>query len=127
MPTLNAVLRSNVASAPVLGSSRGPMAASRLANDLRDVSNANRIYFAISFAAVVVVFLGASLIVAGSLGDPERIRAVFAALGISVVGLITLMVNLWKQKVSADMLIVLCGIADDAQIHKVINKLLNRL
>jgi hypothetical protein len=50
---------------------------------------------------------------------------VFAAVGVTVTGLIKQMTSLWRQKVAADTLLVLCPVADERQLRTIISELLN--
>ena len=128
MPSLKSVLRSHAALTPGLGRTRNTeRTADALARDLRRVSESNRTYFTVCFVAVLLVFLGTGAIAVRYMNSPERITEIFGALGVSVMGLIAQMTSLWKQKVAADTLIVLCSVADDTLIQKIIDTLLTKL
>lgn len=128
MLSLKNVLRSYAVVPASLGRSRATQrTADALARDLKRASESNRIYFTLCFGAVLIVFLGAASIAVKYLDSPQRITAIFSALGITVTGLIVQMTSLWKQKVAADTMMVLCTVADDEQIHKVIDRLLKTL
>jgi hypothetical protein len=127
MPNLKDVLRSYQITAPQLGRTTMPRAAGSLARDLDHVSRSNRGYFVVCFACVVALFLAVGVIVVRFVDNPARIQLLFTVLGISVMGLIAQMANLWKQKVSADLLIVLARNADEAQLTKIIDALLAKL
>jgi multisubunit Na+/H+ antiporter MnhF subunit len=128
MPTLKQVLRSYRTAAPKLGPARTPRrSVETLSDDLQNVSRSNQIYFAICFGCVVALFIGAGIVAVRFVDTPSRIAAVLGALGISVMGLITQMASLWKQKVASDMLLVLCREADEAHLQKIIDGLLEKL
>jgi hypothetical protein len=127
MPNVKDVLRSYQIAAPELGRSATQRTAESLARDLDNVSRSNRGYFFVCFGCVVTLFVAAGVIVVRFVDDPARIQTLFTVLGISVMGLIAQMVHLWKQKVSADLLIVLSQTANHAQLSKIIDGLLAKL
>src|SRR5215472_12587520 len=86
-----------------------PDGSEQLRRDLLNVSVMNRNYFRICVASLLVVFAGACLLVLRSLDKPTQVAAIFGASGISLLGIITLMIKLWKQKVSTDMMLALAG------------------
>jgi hypothetical protein len=98
-----------------------------LAADLLDVSRTNRIYFILCFAAVWVVFIGAAAIAVRYLDSPDRIRTIFSVLGISITALFGQMTSLWKQKVKADMLLVLARQIPEAELKSIVDALLRDL
>ena len=98
-----------------------------LANDLVAVSHRNRMYFAICFAAVLVVLAGAGLITVRYLDSPSTIRTIFGVLGISITALTVQLTSLWKQKVSADLLVVLARNVDESQLKGLLDTLVSRL
>jgi hypothetical protein len=52
---------------------------------------------------------------------------IFGVLGISVTGLMAQMTSLWKQKVLADTVLVLCRNVDDTRLEPFLEALLNKL
>ena len=115
-------------SVPTLGMDRRqPSRKDVLARDLMAVSRTNQIYFSVCFGAVGLVLVGAAVIVVRHLDSVGTIQAVFAVLGISITGLTAQMTSLWKQKVSADMLLVLVRNVEHDQLKSVLDTLLARL
>ena len=98
-----------------------------LANDLLDVSRRNQLYFVACFGTVVVALAGAAAITLRFLNSPETIRTIFGVLGISITGLMVQMTSLWKQKVLADTVLVLCRNIDESRLESFLEVLLNRL
>jgi hypothetical protein len=123
--TLTDALQSYLAIHPSLGPKPADET-QRLARRLERVSRDNRRYFAVCFGAVGVLFVGAAAVAAMYLRSPTHITAVFGALGITVTGLIRQMTQLWKDKVAADMLLVLVAVADGPQMKKIVERLLKR-
>jgi len=128
MANLKTVLRryGQFTPAPSLGSGSPTHRAKQdmLARDLLRVSQVNYTYFGLCFAAVLGVLIGCAAIALRYLDSPETIRVIFAVLGISVTGLITQMINLWKQKVLADTMLVLARNLDDTQTKAVVDTIL---
>jgi hypothetical protein len=131
MTSVISVLRRHATStlAPTLGGPRSGAGISRdaLANDLLAVSRRNTTYFRTCFAAVLLVLAGAAFVTLRYLDSPDVIRAIFGVLGISVSALTVQLTSLWKQKVSADLLLVLARNIDEAQLKTVIDTLLAKL
>ena len=130
MPNVHSVLRRYMTRTPP--PSLGPVLRSEtqhqaFANDLMAASRTNTVYFAICFGAVVAVLIGAAFVAIRYLESPDTIRTIFAVLGISVTGLTAQMAALWKQKVSADMMLILARNIDEAQMKTVVETLLAKL
>ncbi len=110
------------------GGTRRPSTGNQaLANDLLEVSRQNTIYFRICFGAVLLVLVGAAVITLRYLDSPATIRAIFGVLGISITALTVQLTSLWKQKVSADLLVVLTRNVDEDQLKRILDFLLAKL
>jgi hypothetical protein len=95
-----------------------------LRRDLRRVIRSSEIYFRVCVALLLVLFLAACLFVYKSLADPKNIAAVFAGTGVSVMGVVSQMIRLWKEKVNSDLLLTLVGTLSPAELKKVVDSLL---
>jgi non-ribosomal peptide synthetase component E (peptide arylation enzyme) len=129
MPNVKDALRSYAAAPPMLGQ-RPPADASRtrqLTRRLEAVSRVNGRYFAICFGAVLALFVLSAVVAVRFLDSPQTLTALFAALGITVTGLISQMASLWKQKVMSDTLLALAAVATEEQLSRIIDDLLKRL
>lgn len=130
MPTVESTLRRHLLTVPEprLGRAAGPAAIDRtaLGNDLLAVSRTNQVYFAVCFAVVVLALIGAGIVTVRFMDSPQRIAALFAALGISITGLMAQMVSLWKQKVIADAILVLSRNLDEPQLKPMLDGLLGK-
>ena len=132
MNDLRAVLAKFAADTPKLGGERaaelGDHNAVRFASDLRnslqEVSGKNRVYFWICISMILILFIAACWISLGHLQDPSYVRNVFAVTGVSLVGLISQMIRLWKTKVLSDMTLVLAGGLNPGDLRPIIKLLL---
>ncbi len=129
MTTVKSALLRHLTSppSPTLGGNSTRASKQMLANDLLDVSRRNTIYFGVCFGAVLLALVAAAAITLRYLDSPDTIRAIFGVLGISVAGLTVQLASLWKQKVNADLLVVLTRNIDEEQLNRVLGVLLARL
>jgi len=95
-----------------------------LRHDLRRIARTNEIYFRICVGLLLVLFAGACLFVYKSLADPRHIAAVFTGTGVSIMGVVTQMIRLWKEKVNSDLLLTLAGTLSSSELKKVVDSLL---
>jgi hypothetical protein len=77
--------------------------------NLQAVSSANRNYFLVCVFFLMVLFGGSCALLLHFIDSPNGVTAIFGATGITFAGLTTQMANLWKKKVTSDMLLVLAG------------------
>jgi hypothetical protein len=114
---------------PTLGSrgARTSTKARALANDLMAVSRTNTIYFAGCFGAILLLLIGAGTIAVRYIDSPATIQRLFTVLGISITALTAQLASLWKQKVSADLLLVLARNVDEEQLKPILDTLLAKL
>jgi hypothetical protein len=95
-----------------------------LRNDLKNVSDKNRLVFFLCVAMVLALFVGACWLVLTHLQDTKFIQGVLAVTGISFAGLISQMVRLWKVKVSSDMILVLASSLNASDTRSILEILL---
>lgn len=113
---------------PTLGSERSRRSSKEsLARDLVAISRTNRIYFGVCFAMVLAVLGGAAAFVVTHLDSIRTIQATFGVLGISITALTAQMASLWKQKVMADMLVVLARNVGPDELKPMLDSLLAKL
>lgn len=98
-----------------------------LTQGLSIVSRTNQVYFQLCFAALLLLFTGSCVLVVTFLNDPGRLGALFTVTGVSIVGLIAQMVSLWKQKVTADIIVVLARSLQPSDVRGVIEVLFAKL
>jgi hypothetical protein len=98
-----------------------------LTEGLSAVSHTNQLYFQVCFAALLLLFTGSCVLVVKFLNDPGRLGALFTVTGVSIVGLIAQMVSLWKQKVTADIIVQLARGLQPGDVRGVIEVLFARL
>lgn len=78
-----------------------------LRDDLQTIARGNGFWFSCCFAAALGVF-GLAVWFAVVLRDnPAQLTAVSTASGVTIVGALSAMTSLWKQKVRADLLFTL--------------------
>ena len=94
---------------------------------LTSISRTNELYFRVCFAALFVLFLGSSLIVLAYLDRPDTIKTIFTVTGLSQVGLVGQMIWLWKQKVTADLVISLAENLPPDQVQHIAEILIAKL
>lgn len=95
--------------------------------DLAAVSSRNTTLFWVCFGSLIVLFALSLFVVLRYIEHPDRIAAVFGVTGLSVLGVVTQMVRLWKEKVSADLLLVLAASFKHEDIRAIIDILLKKL
>ena len=95
-----------------------------LRDDLQRIIRSNENYFRICVGLVVVLFVGVCVFVYTSVSDPKNITAVFAATGVSIMGVVSQMFRAWKEKVNSDLLLTLIGTLSGAELKKVVDSLM---
>ena len=95
--------------------------------DLADISTKNRVYFQICFALVVLLLMASTIFVIVFINDTAKLGTVFGVTGVSVVGLIAQMISLWKQKVTADIVVILLRNLPSTETKLVLDVLLAKL
>lgn len=78
-----------------------------LKKKVAEISSNNRTYFNVCFGLLVILFIGLAVLVVFLLHDPNQVKAVLAASGISFFGIIGQMLKLWKEKVASDITLAL--------------------
>jgi len=96
----------------------------QLRSDLRRIGDSSNRYFLICVVLVLILFVGACALVAFNFNRPDQITAVFTATGLSFFGIVRQMLRLWKEKVNSDMLTVLAGNLETADLRRIVNALL---
>ena len=98
--------------------------AESLKKDVHAISEQNRTYFFICFSALVALFVGACLLVVFSLDNPDRVKAVLAASGISILGVTTQMMKFWKEKVRAELMLALVNGINPGELKPILEIIL---
>jgi hypothetical protein len=99
----------------------------KLQRDLAAVSKTNTTYFIICVIMVVVLFIVSIGVVLTNLNNPDIIKVVLAAFGVSCAGLITMMIKLWREKSNIELLIILAINMDLDTLKTVVAVLVRRL
>lgn len=95
-----------------------------LHHDLRRISKSNEIYFQVCVVILIALFIGVCIFAYRSIEEPRRVALAFSATGVSIMGLFTQMVRLWKEKVNSDLLLALAGNLSAADMKKVVDTIL---
>ena len=98
-----------------------------LTSGLAEVSRTNQFYFQVCFLALLLLFTASCALVVKFMADPGRLGALFALTGVSIVALVTLMVSLWKQKVTADVVALVARNLRPGDVRGVIEVLFAKL
>src|SRR5215207_2820742 len=91
-----------------------------LRQDLLAVSEKNKLVFYVCVAMLVVLFVAALVLVLLWRDRPQQISGVFAASGLSITGIVTMMFSNWKEKVRTDMLLALLSGSVDPDVLKTV-------
>jgi hypothetical protein len=76
---------------------------------------------------IVVAIVAASLYIAFSSADANRIRLLTGATGLGAGGGIEIMRRIWKEWARTDLLLVLLPAVSDAELRRIISKLRGQL
>jgi len=98
-----------------------------LRQDLAELSKRNETYFRACAGMVAVLFVGGIAIVIAFIHDPDYIVAIFGAIGVSVFGIVKLMIKLVTDKKSADVAIAMLGNLDSNISLTVLRLMMERI
>jgi hypothetical protein len=93
---------------------------------LRDIQRRNARYFVIPVVMLGASFLVAMKLILYSAGGTAPTVGIASLFGVSVVGMIRLMLSFWREKVATELLIELSEI-DEAALRKLVARLLARM
>jgi hypothetical protein len=128
---LRRVLARHAVGSPTLGVGEGRR---KQADDLQDLrSDLNRIsarnltFFWICFGALCILFAASGVILVKYIGEPKRLESIYAVTGLSILGIVAQMVKLWKEKTSADLILVLVRRLQPQDMRGILEILLKNL
>jgi hypothetical protein len=112
-------------SVPDMGGPRTDTAefAQMLNNRLRGVLRSNTIYFNLSIALVIVLFVASIVVVTTHLESPALITAALGGFGIGSIGLVGMMLRSWREKTATELLIELAVWFQGDQLRMIVNAL----
>ncbi|HEU0301483.1 MAG TPA: hypothetical protein VFR37_18635, partial [Longimicrobium sp.] len=87
------------------------------------VRRSNNLWFGVCVALLCILFIATLWTVITYLGYPRVVRATVAALAVSTIVFVALMVRLWRQKCAEEYLITLAVHLDAAAMKTVIQVL----
>jgi len=93
---------------------------------LSQIRDRNAGYFILVVVMLVIVFLVAIALVVFSTEGRTGVIVVLSVFGISLIGMVRLMLALWREKLAIELLIELSEL-DDNILKKVVAKLLRQL
>jgi uncharacterized membrane protein YjjP (DUF1212 family) len=97
-----------------------------LRKQLRDIQHRNTSYFVIPVVMLTVSFAAAMTLIIGGVGKTTGTAAIASLFGLSVIGMIRLMLSFWREKVATELMIELSEL-DDEVLRKVTARLLARM
>ena len=130
MPNLREVLSNYAPPAPHFGPAVAPprpFDADAFRSDLKAVSDNNKKYFNMCFGFLIALFLLECVFAWRFASEPSKVTGIFAVIGTGILGLVTQMVKLWKEKVNSDLLLILASALPQEQVKTVIQILLEKL
>jgi len=112
-------------SSPDMGGPRTdtPEFARMLSDRLRAVLRSNTMYFNLCIGLVVVLFVASIVIVVTHLESPKLITAALGGFGIGSIGLVSLMLQRWREKLAAEVLLELAVWFQGDQLKMIVNAL----
>lgn len=94
-----------------------------LTDRLRGVVRGNVVYFNVCIGLVVVLFVASVIVVVTNLRNPALITAALGGFGISAVGLVGTLLQRWREKLAAEVLIELAVWFQGDQLRLIVNAL----
>lgn len=99
----------------------------KLAGKLREIVARNNAVFGFCVAMVIIPFVVQLWVALAYASEPQLVKAIGGAFGISAAGLIFQMIKLWREKVATELLLELLPTLDTAVFKTVIAVLVRRL
>lgn len=93
---------------------------------LREIQANNGRYFLVPVVMLALVFAVAMALIIRGAGGASTTTAVASLFGISLVGMIRLMLSFWREKVATELMIELSELDDDV-LRTVVARLLSRM
>jgi len=100
-----------------------PEFARLLTDRLRAVMRSNTAYFNICVGLVVTLFVASVIVVVTNLRSPTLITAALGGFGIGALGLVSMMLQRWREKVAAEVLLELAIWFQGDQLKLIVNAL----
>ena len=111
------------ASMPDMGGPRTdtPEFARMLSERLRSVLRSNTLYFNLCIGLVVGLFVVSIVVVVTHLESPQLITAALGGFGIGSIGLVGVMLQRWREKLAAEVLLELAVWFQGDQLKMIVN------
>jgi hypothetical protein len=98
-----------------------PELARLLSDRLRGVMRSNTAYFNLCIGLVVTLFVASVIVVVTNLQSPTLITAALGGFGIGALGLVGMMLQRWREKVAAEVLLELAVWFQGDQLRLIVN------
>jgi len=98
----------------------------KLQSDLNTISKDNCVYFNICVGMLLILFISSLAIVFMFIPNTQLLAGIFSVLGISVIGVITKMISLWREKSHVDLLYILAGTLKEDIIKSILQILVKK-
>jgi hypothetical protein len=98
-----------------------------LQRELDRMRRTREIAFWICVGLVVLLFTGASTAAVVYRNDPAHLRTLSTATGVTLLGLVGLMVRLWEQKAKVDLVIALVSSMSEDALRSGLSSLVTKL
>ena len=97
--------------------------------ELSAISKKNAFIFWICVTMIISLFIGSIIFISIFINDSKKIELGFGTGGVvvSILGLITYMKNLWKEKVNSDLLLALVGSMNEDAMNSIISVIISKL
>ena len=94
---------------------------------LKATVKTNRIGFWIAVLMIIALFVIQSYIIISHLDSLDTVKVAVGVMGGSAVGLITLMIKLWKEKYVTEAVLILVPVLKPGEIKTIVNALARKL
>jgi hypothetical protein len=98
-----------------------------LAAQLQKISDKNGKIFLAILVLGGLIFIGMAVVVIYKLDEPDHLKTIFGATGLSLSGIIWYLHQLWKEKNATDLLITLVGVVEKDDLKLVLTALLSKI
>jgi hypothetical protein len=127
MSALRSLVTRHVITPSVLGSDTRAFDRKSLQRELAQLRRSREVAFWIVFGVVVLLVILAVAAAIGYRTDPQLIRKLSTASGVTIMGSVALLVRLWGQKVRSDLVLaIVSGMSEDG-VKAALTSLVNRL
>lgn len=99
----------------------------KLRKELQAVIRTNTNYFLVCVAMTLGLYIAALWVVFDNLDDKGTLQIAFAMFGLSLAGMVRMMIGLWREKVATETLLTFVGAVDDKFLKSIIEVFLRQM